>query len=56
MYLGEAAVYNEYIATDTYNNRLTTAQKEDILDEYTFYDKTLAIIEKANLNGALITY
>ena len=48
-----ASVYNEYIATDTYNNRLTTEQKE-ILDQYTFYDKTLAIIEKTNLNGILI--
>ena len=53
-YLGEDAVYIEYIATNTYNNRLTTAQKEDILDDYTFYDNTLAIIEKANLNGALL--
>ena len=26
-YLGEDAVYIEYIATNTYNNRLTTAQK-----------------------------
>jgi hypothetical protein len=44
--------YNEYIATDTYN-RLTSAQ-QDILDDYTFYDNNLAIIEKANLNGALL--
>lgn len=51
-YLGEASDYYKYIATNTYN-RLTSAQ-QDILDDYTFYDNNLAIIEKANLNGALL--
>ena len=45
--------YYKYIATDTYNNRLTSEQKK-ILDDYTFYDNNLAIIEKTNLNGALL--
>lgn len=44
--------YKNYIAKDTYN-RLTSAQK-DILDKYKFYDTNLAIIEKTNLNGALL--
>ena len=44
--------YYEYIATDTYN-KLTTEQKK-ILDDYNFYNTNLAIIEKTNLNGALL--
>ena len=48
-----ASAYNEYTATDTYNNRLTSDQK-NILVQYTFYDDDLKIIEKTNLNGILI--
>ena len=44
--------YITYVATDTYN-RLTPTQQE-ILDQYKFYDTDLAIIEKTNLNGALL--
>ena len=45
--------YHKYIATNTYNNRLTT-EEQTILDKYTFYDNNLVIIEKTNLNGALL--
>jgi hypothetical protein len=48
-----ASDYNEYIATNTYNNRLTSEQKK-ILDQYKFYNTDLIIIEKTNLNGALL--
>ena len=44
--------YNEYIATNTYNRLTTTQQK--ILDQYKFYNTDLIIIEKTNLNGALL--
>lgn len=47
-----ASDYNEYIATNTYNG-LTPVQ-QDKLDDYNFYDNNLAIIEKTNLNGALL--
>jgi len=47
-----ASDYNEYIATNTYN-RLTSEQKK-ILDQYKFYNTDLIIIEKTNLNGALL--
>lgn len=45
--------YNEYTATNTYNDRLTNTQQE-ILNQYKFYNIDLVIIEKTNLNGALL--
>lgn len=44
--------YYKYTSINTYNS-LTTEQ-QTILNQYTFYDINLGIIEKINLNGSLL--
>ena len=52
VHTGSIEEYYKYTSINTYNS--LTPEQQTILNKYTFYDNTLAIIEKANLNGALL--